>query len=128
MGFYFGLIACFSGLIGVTIGGFSSQYFRPKFRTADPVICAIGVLIAIPAIFLCIYIARANPTVAWLAIFMGNTFMSLNWSVVVDILLYVIVPKRRSSAQAIQILTAHFLGDAASPFIIGAVCRNSPDI
>ena len=31
------------------------------------------------------------------------------------------MPNRRATAEAIQILTQHLLGDASSPFIIGAV-------
>lgn len=34
---------------------------------------------------------------------------------------YVVVPERRSTAEALQILIIHLLGDAASPFIIGVV-------
>ena len=99
----------------------SSHYFRPKYPTADPIICAVGVLLSIPTIFLCIFIARRYPSFSWFNIFLGITFLSLNWSIVVDILLYVTIPNRRSTAQALQILTSHILGDAASPFIIGAV-------
>ena len=33
----------------------------------------------------------------------------------------VIIPSRRSTAEAVQILIMHLLGDASSPFIIGAV-------
>ena len=33
----------------------------------------------------------------------------------------VIVPTRRSTAEAMQILSQHLFGDASSPFIIGAV-------
>ena len=65
--------------------------------------------------------------IAWINIFLAITFLSVNWSVVVDILLYVIVPERRATAQAIQILISHTLGDATSPFIVGAVsiqCAN----
>ena len=36
----------------------------------------------------------------------------------------VIVPHRRSTAEATQILSQHLLGDASSPFIVGAVSFN----
>lgn len=34
---------------------------------------------------------------------------------------YVVIPTRRSTAEAFQILVAHALGDAGSPFLIGVV-------
>jgi len=40
------------------------------------------------------------------------------------ILQYVVIPTRRSTAEAFQILIAHALGDAGSPYLIGLVCRN----
>ncbi|KAK2138214.1 hypothetical protein NP493_8250g00000 [Ridgeia piscesae] len=36
-------------------------------------------------------------------------------------LLYIVVPTRRSTAEAIQILISHAFGDAGSPYLIGAV-------
>ena len=34
---------------------------------------------------------------------------------------YTVVPTRRSSAEALQILFCHLLGDAGSPYLIGVV-------
>ena len=34
---------------------------------------------------------------------------------------YIVVPTRRSTAEAIQILVSHALGDAGSPYLVGAV-------
>jgi len=34
---------------------------------------------------------------------------------------YIVVPTRRSTAEAIQILISHAFGDAGSPYLIGAV-------
>lgn len=121
IGLIFGVIACLGGLSGVLIGYSSSRYFRSIYPYADSWVCAIGVALSIPCILLSIALARQSPTISWFAIFLGVTFLSTNWSVVVDILLYVIIPQRRSTAQSLQILTSHILGDASSPFIIGAV-------
>jgi len=40
---------------------------------------------------------------------------------VADILLYVVVPTRRGTAEAIQILFSHLFGDAGSPYLIGII-------
>jgi len=34
---------------------------------------------------------------------------------------YVVIPTRRSTAEAVQILMSHLLGDAGSPYLIGVV-------
>lgn len=34
---------------------------------------------------------------------------------------YVVVPTRRSTAEALQIVFSHLLGDAGSPYLIGVV-------
>ena len=54
-------------------------------------------------------------------IFIGETFLCLNWALVTDIVLYVVIPTRRSTAEAGQILFSHLLGDAGSPYLVGVV-------
>lgn len=54
-------------------------------------------------------------------IFVGETLLSLNWAIVADILLYVVPPSRRSTAEALQIVASHLLGDAGSPYLVGLV-------
>ena len=34
---------------------------------------------------------------------------------------YIVIPTRRSTAEAVQILLSHALGDAGSPYLIGLV-------
>ena len=98
-----------------------SQFYRRYNPRADPLVCAIGVLLAVPAGFLCLVFAHRSPVFSWVLIFFVVTFMSTNWSIVADMLLYVITPNQRSLAQAIQILASHLFGDASSPFVIGFV-------
>ncbi|KAI7688540.1 hypothetical protein SSS_01627 [Sarcoptes scabiei] len=121
VGLIFGIIACVGGLVGVLIGYGGSKYFRSRYPTADPWVCASGVLLSVPFSAIAIGFARISPTTAWIFMFLAITFLSTNWSVVADISLYIIVPHRRSTAQSLQILTSHILGDASSPFIIGAM-------
>lgn len=39
----------------------------------------------------------------------------------IPILQYVVIPTRRSTAEAFQIVLSHLLGDAGSPYLIGLV-------
>ena len=41
---------------------------------------------------------------------------------------YVVVPTRRATAIALQIMVCHLLGDAASPYIIGVVRETSEHV
>ncbi|XP_012275292.1 protein spinster isoform X2 [Orussus abietinus] len=115
----FGLIAMVSGVIGVPLGSFMAQKLRVRWQQADPLICAIGLLLSSPLIFFASITASTSSTACYVLIFFGQLALNLNWSIVADMLLYVVIPTRRSSAEAFQILVAHALGDAGSPYLIG---------
>ncbi|KAK0097063.1 hypothetical protein PV326_003402 [Microctonus aethiopoides] len=117
--FVFGLIAMLAGLIGVPLGSILAQKLRVCWHQADPLLCAAGLLLSAPMIFFAIITASSNSIACFILIFFGQLALNLNWSIVADILLYVVIPTRRSTAEAFQILVAHALGDAGSPYIIG---------
>ncbi|XP_057322970.1 protein spinster [Microplitis mediator] len=117
--FVFGLIAMLAGLIGVPLGSIMAQKLRVCYHQADPLICAVGLLISVPLIFFAVVTASINSTLCFILIFFGQLALNLTWSIVADILLYVVIPTRRSTAEAFQILVAHALGDAGSPYLIG---------
>ncbi|XP_012225407.1 protein spinster isoform X2 [Linepithema humile] len=117
----FGLIGMASGLIGVPLGSFIAQRLRTRWQQADPLICAIGLLISAPLLFFAIITANTNSNLCYVLIFFGQVSLNLNWSIVADMLLYVVMPTRRSTAEAFQILFAHAFGDAGSPYLIGLI-------
>ncbi|XP_033748857.1 protein spinster homolog 1-like isoform X2 [Pecten maximus] len=117
----FGILTVAAGLTGVAIGGETSRRLKDRYPRADPVICACGMLVGAPFLFFALYVSRYNTTVAWVLIFFGETAVCINWSIVNDILLYVVIPTRRALASAGQIFLCHALGDAGSPYIIGLV-------
>jgi hypothetical protein len=85
-------------------------------------VCALGSLISVPTLFVLLVITRsASPIVFWLLTAVAISAMCLSWTIVSDVLLYAVIPKRRSIASAINILICHLLGDAGSPYVIGAV-------
>merc|ERR1711963_23778 len=119
--FIFGVVTMLSGVVGVPLGSILSVKLRPKAARSDPLICGMGLVIS--SIFLCISIFTCNKAfiLAFVLIFFGEIALNLNWSIVADILLYVVVPTRRGTAEAIQILLSHLFGDAGSPYLIGKV-------
>ena len=68
-----------------------------------------------------LHIVSDSPAIGWVCVFFAVTFLSLNWAVVTDMLLYIVVPRRRNLASAWQISLSHLFGDASGPYIIGLV-------
>ncbi|XP_054708578.1 protein spinster homolog 1-like [Uloborus diversus] len=117
----FGVITCFAGIAGVVLGSLSSQFYRKYNPRADPLICAYSMIAAVPLVFTACLIAASNTTLAYALIFFGVTLLCVNWVLVADIVLYVVIPRQRAMAEAIQITISHALGDACSPWVIGTI-------
>lgn len=119
--FVFGAIAMSAGLLGVPLGSYAGQKLRVKLPYADPLVCGVGLLASVPLILGALILAEWNTVGSYVVVFFGQIFLNLNWAVVSDIVLYIVIPTRRSSAEAFQILFSHALGDAGSPYLIGIV-------
>ncbi|KAL0993650.1 hypothetical protein UPYG_G00111090 [Umbra pygmaea] len=118
---YFGIITVVSGILGVASGAEVSRRLRVFTPRADPLVCAMGLLLSAPFLYLAIVFAQVSTVATYVFIFLGETFLSMNWAIVADILLYVVVPTRRSTAEAFQIVVSHLLGDAGSPYMLGKI-------
>lgn len=122
IGIIFGGITVLAGFIGVSVGSGTAHYFKQRnYKKSDPIVCAIGIFIAIPFAFSALALPQLFRNLSWISMFFTEVFLSMNWAIVTDILLYVIIPNRRSIAQAMQISCSHLLGDAISPFIVGQI-------
>uniref|UniRef100_A0A7N6BMX1 Major facilitator superfamily (MFS) profile domain-containing protein n=1 Tax=Anabas testudineus TaxID=64144 RepID=A0A7N6BMX1_ANATE len=119
--FIFGAVTLVTGILGGALGTGLSRWFRDKVSNADPLICAAGMLGSVPCLFITIFVATSSIPATYVFIFFGELLLSLNWTVLADILLYVVVPTRRASAEALQITVGHLLGDAGSPYLLGAI-------
>jgi len=125
----FGVMMTLGGLIGVTIGTVFAQMwkrgqacFRGRHNPrADALVCMIGSIVACPFLFLGMHLIDIQMVCSWIAMFVAVTFLCLNWAINVDMLLYIILPKRRSIATGVQILISHLFGDASGPYIIGII-------
>ena len=124
----FGIVTVIGGIGGVLLSAVSAQYFRKKTDRADALICALGVLAAAPFVFFALLLPRSSITFTFLFMLISITLLCVNWALVADMLLAIVVPNRRSFAQSLQILASHLLGDACSPYIVGAVSDLSPFI
>ncbi|XP_058976342.1 protein spinster isoform X2 [Musca domestica] len=119
--FKFGAITMIAGIIGVPLGSFLSTKLVKGFPTADPLICAFGLILSVPLMTGAMILVSDNTVATYILIFFGQLSLNMNWAIVADILLYVVVPTRRSTAEAFQILISHALGDAGSPYLVGVL-------
>nr|XP_002119843.1 protein spinster homolog 1 isoform X1 [Ciona intestinalis] len=129
--FVFGLITCVAGFIGVWAGAEWSKRWKARGqKNADALVCAIGLVIAAPLLLAGFQLATINLPSAWTFIFLADLAQCLTWTLVGDMTLYVTMPSRRSTANAVQILTMHLFGDAGSPYLLGvlsdAITANLP--
>ncbi|XP_067682434.1 protein spinster homolog 1-like isoform X3 [Haliotis asinina] len=117
----FGIITVAAGFIGVALGAETARRYKKINPRSDPIICAMGLLSSAPFLFFALVLANYSTPATWVLIFLGETMLCMNWAIVTDILLYVVIPTRRSTAEAFQILVSHALGDAGSPYLVGKV-------
>ncbi|CAJ0586077.1 unnamed protein product, partial [Mesorhabditis spiculigera] len=123
----FGAVTIAGGIAGVCIGALLAEMLRQgqlcfrffKTERACPIICAIGALIGTPALFSAMHVIGHSETESYALMFITITGLSFNWSINVDLLMSVVVPWRRNSSIAWQILISHLFGDAAGPYLIG---------
>uniref|UniRef100_A0A8C3XRU8 Sphingolipid transporter 3 (putative) n=1 Tax=Chelydra serpentina TaxID=8475 RepID=A0A8C3XRU8_CHESE len=117
----FGGITIVTGIVGVITGAGVARRYKKINAKADPLICAVGMFSSAPCLYLSIMLATQSILATYIFIALGEFFLALNWAIVADILLYVVIPKRQSTAVALQIFMSHLLGDAGSPYFIGII-------
>lgn len=76
-----------SGLIGVPLGSFLAQRLRRVYQECDPIICAWGLFISSPLVYVALFIARYSNGWCFFVIFLAEVALNLCWSIVADILL-----------------------------------------
>ncbi|NXD68006.1 SPNS3 protein, partial [Eolophus roseicapillus] len=117
----FGGITTGTGMLGVIAGAEAARRLRKINNKADPLICATSMFISAVCLCVALMVAQTSILSTFIFIAFGELFLSVNWAVVTDILLYVVTPRRQSTAIALQILVSHLLGDAGSPYLIGII-------
>ncbi|CAF0865140.1 unnamed protein product [Adineta ricciae] len=118
---YFGMITCGAGILGVVLGSEIAKRYRKYNRRADPIVCGIAILLAMPFLFCVLLLAKDHQILTWIFIFIAETLMCSNWALISDMLMYIIIPTRRATASSIQIFIMHLFGDASSPYIVGQI-------
>lgn len=119
--FIFGAITMAAGVVGLSLGSVLSQELKHRFPFVDPIICGVGLILSAPLLVATTYATTRNTALTYVLLFLGQVSLNLNWAIVCDMLLYVVLPTRRSTAEGFQLLLSHALGDAGSPYLIGVL-------
>ncbi|XP_006939772.2 protein spinster homolog 3 isoform X7 [Felis catus] len=117
----FGALTVVTGIIGVVLGAEASRRYKKVNPRAEPLLCAGSLLVAAPCLYLALILAPTTFLASYVLLALGELLLSCNWAVVADILLSVVVPRCRGTAEALQITVGHILGDASSPYLTGLV-------
>ncbi|XP_038210127.1 protein spinster isoform X3 [Zerene cesonia] len=117
----FGAVTMAAGAAGVPLGAWLGTALGKRYPRAHPVICGAGLLVSAPAMALAILLCDGYYYASFALMFIAETALNLNWAIVADMSLYVVIPPRRSTAEAFQILISHMFGDAGSPYLVGVI-------
>ncbi|XP_016056397.1 PREDICTED: protein spinster homolog 3 [Miniopterus natalensis] len=117
----FGALTIATGIIGVVLGAEASRRYKKVNPRAEPLICASSLLASAPCIYLALILAPISLLASYVFLTLGELLLSCNWALVADILLSVVLPRCRGTAEALQITVCHALGDASSPYLIGLI-------
>ncbi|CAK1580216.1 unnamed protein product [Parnassius mnemosyne] len=120
----FGLVGMAAGALGVPGGAALAARLRARAAHADALVCGAALLASAPLVYLALLAVCAHHALAYLLMFLGMLTLNLTWSIVADVVLYVVIPPRRSTAEAFQILISHMLGDAGSPYLVGVISES----
>ncbi|XP_011522027.1 protein spinster homolog 3 isoform X3 [Homo sapiens] len=117
----FGALTIMTGVIGVILGAEAARRYKKVIPGAEPLICASSLLATAPCLYLALVLAPTTLLASYVFLGLGELLLSCNWAVVADILLSVVVPRCRGTAEALQITVGHILGDAGSPYLTGLI-------
>ena len=118
-----GAVLVGGGLIGTVAGGWLADFAQRRRPEGRLLVAAFGFLVGAPLVLIALLIHTLPLFVSVFiiaAISLSFCTGPLN-AVIQD----VIAPALRATAIGLSLLLAHLLGDAAAPFVIGAIANNS---
>jgi MFS family permease len=118
----FGLIVVVSGLSATLLGGLAGDKLRDRYPGSYFLVSGVAMLAAFPMVLL--VLVTPFPA-AWIFLFLACFCLFFNTGPTNTILANVTHPAMRASGFAINIFVIHALGDAISPWIIGAIAGRS---
>ena len=119
-----GAVLVASGLIGTVAGGWLADLLQKRIPQGRLLVAACGLLLGAPLVLLALLLHTL-----WLFILvfvLAGITLNFCTGPLNAVIQDVIAPEMRATAMGLALLLAHMLGDAASPFAIGALARQIP--
>jgi MFS family permease len=114
----FGGITALAGLLATLAGGMAGDALRERLPGSYFLVSGAGLCLGAPCALA--FLVVPFPA-AWLLIFLAEFCIFFNTGPSNTILANVTHPAMRATGFALNILVIHTLGDAASPFLVGAI-------
>jgi len=118
----FGAITALAGLLATLAGGMAGDALRERVRGSYFVVSGVGLSLGVPCALA--FLITPFPW-AWIFVFLAEFCVFFNTGPSNAILANVVHPAMRATGFALNILVIHILGDALSPFVIGAIADRS---
>ncbi len=115
----FGEIVVITGFAGTFVGGWLGDYCGRYSKAAFLWLCAISTLLAAPFVWMALTTASSSLYLA--SMIVAQFLLFLSTGPVNAAIVNLVSPFERATAVALSVFSIHMLGDAISPFLIGAI-------
>ena len=115
----FGEIVVVTGFLGTFLGGWLGDYCARYSKQAYLLVSAAATLLAAP--FVWFALTTPSPTTYLASMVVAQLLMFLSTGPINASIVNLVLPTQRASAVALEVFAIHLLGDAISPYLIGAV-------
>ncbi|MDB6085381.1 MAG: major facilitator superfamily 1 [Gammaproteobacteria bacterium] len=115
----FGYIVVITGFVGTFVGGWLGDYCLKYSKQAYLLVSAIATLVAAPFVWFALTAASSTAYLACMVT--AQLLMFLSTGPINATIVNLVLPTQRASAVALEVFAIHLLGDAISPYLIGAV-------
>jgi MFS family permease len=118
-----GAVLVGSGLIGTVAGGRLADFAQRRRPEGRLLVSALGFLVGAPLVLIALLI---HSLPLFISVFvLAAISLSFCTGPLNAVIQDVIAPALRATAIGLSLLLAHLLGDAAAPFVIGAIANNT---
>ena len=115
----FGYIVVITGFIGTFAGGWLGDTFAKYSQRAYLLLSAIATAAAAP--FAWFALTTPSSSTYWVCMVIAQWLMFLSTGPINACIVNLVLPTQRASAVALSVFSIHLLGDAISPYLIGAL-------
>ncbi len=115
----FGTIVVVTGFVGTFIGGWMGDYFARRSRQAHLYLSAVATLIAAPFVWMAL--TTSSHSLYQFYMVTAQLCLFLSTGPINAAIVNLVIASERATAIALSVFAIHLLGDALSPFMVGAL-------